>query len=175
MSSLVSNKDCWLCVYCDTEEVIEMMKFVEEKSPIMHVDVICDQVSKAIMEAHSGGDCNVTDTDVREHIARHVVTPVASVTRITRNLLDMCETLRPSAADLSHISFPRAPKRMRRLENTMTDDAVPGNDRADDEISVASTSFDDSTANPDKARLYLRTVGQVMNIYRMHGKLLMPS
>lgn len=41
---------CWLCVHCDLEDVVEMMKFVEEKSPVMHIDVIAFEVLKALKE-----------------------------------------------------------------------------------------------------------------------------
>ena len=92
---------CWLCTHCDVTGVVEMMRFVEEKSAVMHIDVIATEIAQSLQDAHPDQADLLTEEYIKEHLARHVVTPVASITRITRDLLDMCETLRPSAATLS--------------------------------------------------------------------------
>jgi hypothetical protein len=93
--------NCWLCTHCDVAEVVEMMRFVEEKSAVMHIDVIATEISSSLQEAYPEQASMLTEEYIKQHVARHVVTPVASITRITRDLLDMCETLRPSVATLS--------------------------------------------------------------------------
>ena len=92
---------CWLCTHCDTPAVVEMMRFVEDKSVVMHIDVIATEISASLRETFPEHAEALSEECVRQHIARHVVTPAASITRITRDLLDVCETLRPSVASLS--------------------------------------------------------------------------
>jgi len=164
----MASTHCWLCVHCDLDEVNDMMKFVEEKSPIMHIDVIADQVCEALAEKYPD-DKNITDVMIKEHITRHVVTPVASVTRITRDLLDMCETLRPTRESLT--AAKRAPKR-RRKAITMGSAEDPPLEYMPMSPDTTSQDESDNEATADTTRMYLRTVGQVMAIYRMHSKLM---
>lgn len=170
----MSKKHCWLCVHCDVGEVCDMMKFVEEKSPVMHIDVIANQVAGALKDTYPDEE-DIDESVVKEHICRHVVTPVASVTRITRDLLDMCETLRPTRESLMSSGGGRGRKRA-----IMDDAPTPSRStrpRTDDEMSVTSTTADerDGDGSSDTAGLYLRAVGQVMGIYRMHAKLMLPA
>jgi len=170
----MSCATCWLCTHCDLEEVVEMMNFVEEKSPVMHVDMISEQVCDALKESFPAESDHFTSDLVSNHICRHVVTPVASVTRITRDLLDMCESLKPTFDGV------RPGKRRRGVRAINAPAAV-----ADEmEIAIAAdecltpTDVEESEMNssaPDNTGLYLRTVSQVMGIYRMHHKLLTPA
>lgn len=166
----MSNNTCWLCVHCDLEEVVEMMTFVEEKSPIMHVDMISSQVCEALRDSFPDEKDHFTESLVKNHICRHVVTPVASVTRITRDLLDMCESLKPT---LEGMRMPKRRRAIRAIDTSLV---------STDEMDVVKTTDECLTSNendsetspycPENMVLYLRTVGQVMGIYRMHHKLL---
>jgi hypothetical protein len=161
----MSADTCWLCLHCDLNEVCEMMQFVEEKSPVMHIDAISNQVSAALRDTYPDEE-DINETTVKNHICRHVVTPVASVTRITRDLLDMCETLRPRR----DASGARGTKRNAdRMTDAEREPPCTGE-------ALETTSNDDASDNQggggDNTTLYLRTVAQVMGIYRMHHRLL---
>jgi hypothetical protein len=142
---------CWLCVHCDQADVVEMMRFVEEKSAVMHIDVLATEITAALRAAHPG-ETGICEELIKQHVARHVVTPVASITRITRDLLDICETLRPTRETLQQQQQRR---RKRRRDG----------DGGDGEAAEAAPEQDDIGT-------YLRTVGQVMQIYRLHSRLL---
>ena len=154
---------CWLCQYCDRPEIVEMMRFVEEKSPVMHVDVIATEIVQCLRDAYPDNEDELTEDLVKQHLARHVVTPVASITRITRDLLDMCESLRPTQEAIAQRRSDPAPKRRRTKQ--------PEQD-LDDSVSSAGSAAE--RFNEEEIGLYLRTVGQVMQIYRLHGKMLQP-
>ncbi len=140
---------CWLCIHCDQADVVEMMRFVEEKSAVMHIDVLATEIATALREAHPDERANITEDLIKQHVARHVVTPVASITRITRDLLDICETLRPTPETLQQ-------QQQRRKKRRREDEAAE----------------EPAAAEQDDIGTYLRTVGQVMQIYRLHSRLL---
>lgn len=167
----MAAKHCWLCVHCDLQEVSDMMNFVEEKSPVMHINVIAHQVCSVLKESYPE-ECDLCEDMVKEHICRHVVTPVASVTRITRDLLDMCETLRPTRESIE--GADRARKRPRAAITDGTETATH-RQTDDDGISLRACDERDSEGSVDTTGLYLRAVGQVMSIYRMHSKLMQPT
>jgi len=164
----MSSKTCWLCLHCDLDEVVEMMNFVECKSPVMHVEMIASQVCDALKESFVGQESNFTEEMIINHICRHVVTPVASVTRITRDLLDICESLKPTLSSL------RAGKR-RRLDKSSSADEMDVVKSSDGVASSDELCGETPPYCADNTMLYLRTVGQVMAIYRMHHKLLSPE
>lgn len=171
----MGTKLCWLCCHCDHELVIDLMKFVEEKSPVMHIDVICSQLSEALKEQFPDEDV-ITDDEIKQHICRHVVTPVASVTRITRDLLDMCETLRPTKELLSQRK--QQTKRPAIEDNECTTTIVSKKSKKQKRIQDNGDNCENNCENDNdediapSIALYLRTVGHVMGIYRMHSKLM---
>lgn len=157
-----------------------MMRFVEEKSPIMHIDVIVTEIAKSLHAAYP--DACVMEADIKEHIARHVVTPVASITRITRDLLDICETLRPSQEQLVCRRKRRKTRgRPRAASPAPSHDSLPDEDdepRRRSRARQAPPPVEDEAEEPafaeEEISMYLKTVGQVMSIYRLHSRLLQP-
>ena len=129
-----------------------MMRFVEDKSAVMHIDVLTTEIAASLQEAYPNDTDDLTEGHIKQHIARHVVTPVASITRITRDLLDICETLRPSVQSLQN--------KRRRTERKGQEGADGGDDS------------EPKTSSEEEVGTYLRTVGQVMQIYRLHSKML---
>ena len=160
--------ECWLCVHCDRPEIVEMMCFIEEKSPVMHIDVIATEITQCLEEAYPDNKDEVTEELIKQHVARHVVTPVASITRITRDLLDICETLRPSQAALERRRSEPPPERKRRKKAQPKEEDI---ERDEVESVVSSVG---ERCNEEEIGMYLRTVHQVMQIYRLHGKMLQP-
>ena len=159
---------CWLCVHCDVAEVVEMMRFVEEKSTIMHIDVLATEIATALQTAHPDAATELTEEHIKQHVARHVVTPVASITRITRDLLDICETLRPSVQTLQNRK--RRPERNTDERKQRKRGAAIEADTDND--SQACEDTDNKNCSEEEVGMYLRTVGQVMQIYRLHARML---
>lgn len=170
MYKCMSRATCWLCTHCDLEDVVEMMNFVEEKSPVMHVDMISEQVCDALKESFPDSSDLFTSDLVSNHICRHVVTPVASVTRITRDLLDMCESLKPTFDGLRPVKRRRG-VRVINAPPTGVDEMETSGCLTPSDVDEGETS----SSVPDNTGLYLRTVSQVMSIYRMHHRLLTPA
>ena len=167
--------DCWLCVHCDRPEIVEMMRFVEEKSPVMHIDVIATEISQCLRDSFPDDQDEMTEDLIKQHVARHVVTPVASITRITRDLLDICETLRPSQTALERRRNEPPPQRKRRKKAQKMEE-TPTQEQEEDEVeSIAGSSMEGGErCSEEEIGMYLRTVNQVMQIYRLHGKMLQP-
>eukprot|EP00961_Rhodomonas_salina_P203881 2751162-Rhodomonas_salina.1 len=149
---------CWLCVHCDVQEVVDMMRFVEEKSAVMHIDVLTTEIASSLQDSYPDDKDDLTEEHIKQHIARHVVTPVASITRITRDLLDICETLRPNVQSLQN--------KRRRVERRGQDQ--PSGPAAED----GGDDAEPKTSSEEEVGTYLRTVGQVMQIYRLHSRML---
>ena len=166
--------DCWLCVHCDRPEIVEMMRFVEEKSPVMHIDVIATEISQCLRDSFPDDQDEMTEDLIKQHVARHVVTPVASITRNTRDLLDICETLRPSQAALERRRNEPPPQRKRRKKAVTL--PQPEQEQEEDEVeSIAGSSIEGGErCSEEEIGMYLRTVNQVMQIYRLHGKMQQP-
>eukprot|EP00961_Rhodomonas_salina_P172438 2325351-Rhodomonas_salina.3 len=66
---------CWLCLHCDVPEIVEMMRFVEEKSAIMHIDVMATEISAQLCASYPDEAELLTEDYIKQHVARHVVTP----------------------------------------------------------------------------------------------------
>jgi len=136
----------------------------QEKSAVMHIDVIATDIAIQLQKQYPDEASFLTEDDIKHHVSRHVVTPVASITRITRDLLDMCETLRPCTQTLKN-----ARARKRRRGGDVPEDTL---DPSDSASNVGSASQAVGGEADESVTMYLRTVNHVMQIYRLHSRLL---
>lgn len=130
----------------------------------MHIDVIATDIAKQLQACYPEEASFLTEEDIKHHVSRHVVTPVASITRITRDLLDMCETLRPC---MQSLKFAKSKRRKKTADPEDTDNLDP-----EDSCSNVGSTSQAKTVGEDEVGMYLRTVSHVMQIYRLHSRLL---